>query len=270
MSRPPRWPNSHRASDRSNGQRGEFAASHVPHFRAYSATAGWISQVRTSCNSRTKLPAGWPARSFINRTICNISICPRCFRAQNYAAARRSTSRCVALRPASSSARRGSDDLVTAFGLARDRVTVIPLAPLAPIRPTPTPPLPANYLYYPAAPWPHKNHARLVAAFASFAATRPDANLVLTGARVESSVDVMAVAEAIILAHRVHALGYLSEGALAGVYAHARAVVVPTLFESASFPIWEAFQRGVPVACSTVTALPRQVGDAALLFIRSI
>lgn len=158
------------------------------------------------------------------------------------------------------------DDVIAAFGLASDSVTVIALAPLAPIQPTPAPPLPANYLYYPAAPWPHKNHARLIAAFASFATTRPDANLVLTGARVETGVDVMAFAAAHGVADRVHALGYLSEGALAAVYAQARAVVVPTLFESASFPVWEAFQRGIPVACSTVTALPRQVGDAALLF----
>jgi glycosyltransferase involved in cell wall biosynthesis len=158
------------------------------------------------------------------------------------------------------------DDLIAAFGLAPASVTVIALAPLAPIQPTQAPSLPANYLYYPAAPWPHKNHRRLISAFASFATTRPDAHLVLTGARVPTGVDVMAVAAAHDVAHRVHALGYLTEGALAAVYAQARAVVVPTLFESASFPIWEAFQRGIPVACSTVTALPRQVGDAALLF----
>jgi len=158
------------------------------------------------------------------------------------------------------------DDIIASFGLAPDSVTVIALAPLATTRPTPAPPLPANYLYYPAAPWPHKNHERLIAAFAIFASTRPDANLVLTGARVASGVDVTAVAAAHGVAHRVHALGYLSEGTVAAVYAQARAVVVPTLFESASFPIWEAFQRGIPVACSTVTALPRQVGDAALLF----
>ena len=43
-------------------------------------------------------------------------------------------------------------------------------------------------------------------------------------------------------------------------------MIVPTLFEAASFPIWEAFRLGVPVACSNVTSLPRQVGDAALVF----
>jgi glycosyltransferase involved in cell wall biosynthesis len=43
-------------------------------------------------------------------------------------------------------------------------------------------------------------------------------------------------------------------------------VVVPTLFESASQPIFEALSSGVAVACSNVTATPRQVGDAAIIF----
>jgi glycosyltransferase involved in cell wall biosynthesis len=30
--------------------------------------------------------------------------------------------------------------------------------------------------------------------------------------------------------------------------------------------VFEAFSAGVPVACSDVTCLPRQVGDAAILF----
>jgi alpha-1,3-rhamnosyl/mannosyltransferase len=43
-------------------------------------------------------------------------------------------------------------------------------------------------------------------------------------------------------------------------------MVFPSKFEAASFPIWDAFLAGVPVACSNVTSLPQQVGDAALIF----
>jgi len=43
-------------------------------------------------------------------------------------------------------------------------------------------------------------------------------------------------------------------------------LVMPTLFESVSIPIYEAFALGVPVCCSNVVALPEQVGDAALIF----
>jgi glycosyltransferase involved in cell wall biosynthesis len=42
--------------------------------------------------------------------------------------------------------------------------------------------------------------------------------------------------------------------------------VIPTKFEAASGPLWEAFSAGVPAACSTVTSLPEQAGGAALLF----
>lgn len=61
-------------------------------------------------------------------------------------------------------------------------------------------------------------------------------------------------------------LGYVDAPVLSVLYRLARAVVVPTLFEAASAPVWEAFEAGVPVACSSVTSLPEQVGDAAVLF----
>src|SRR4029077_12189294 len=48
--------------------------------------------------------------------------------------------------------------------------------------------------------------------------------------------------------------------------ADAGAVVIPSLFEAASAPLWEAFLAGVPAACSNVTSLPDQAGDAALVF----
>ena len=41
---------------------------------------------------------------------------------------------------------------------------------------------------------------------------------------------------------------------------------MPSLFESISIPILEAFALGVPVCTSNITSIPDQVGDAALLF----
>jgi glycosyltransferase involved in cell wall biosynthesis len=158
------------------------------------------------------------------------------------------------------------DDVVEKFGVAPSKVLVIPLAPVATVAPSPTrpPALPPAYLLYPAAAWPHKNHARLLQAVRLVVDQHPEVQLVLTGAR--AGVDIPAIVRELALADHVHILGFLPEHDLAAVYQHARGVVVPTLFESASFPIWEAFERGVPVACSSVTALPRQVGDAAIVF----
>jgi glycosyltransferase involved in cell wall biosynthesis len=41
---------------------------------------------------------------------------------------------------------------------------------------------------------------------------------------------------------------------------------MPSLFESVSIPIYEAFQAGTPVVASNILAMPEQVGDAGLLF----
>jgi glycosyltransferase involved in cell wall biosynthesis len=64
----------------------------------------------------------------------------------------------------------------------------------------------------------------------------------------------------------VRFLGRVDERDLLALYRRARLVVVPTLFEAVSFPIYEAFAERVPVACSNVTSLPEQVGDAAIVF----
>jgi glycosyltransferase involved in cell wall biosynthesis len=41
---------------------------------------------------------------------------------------------------------------------------------------------------------------------------------------------------------------------------------MPSLFESDSSPIYEAWLEGTPIVCSNVTSLPVQVMDAAILF----
>ncbi|MCM8824399.1 MAG: glycosyltransferase, partial [Candidatus Omnitrophica bacterium] len=61
-------------------------------------------------------------------------------------------------------------------------------------------------------------------------------------------------------------LGYVPEEDMPYLYKLSTALIMPTLFESVSIPIWEAFNLDVPVVSSNVYALPEQVGDAGLLF----
>ena len=68
------------------------------------------------------------------------------------------------------------------------------------------------------------------------------------------------------LNERVCHLGYVEQDDLQAVYRLATALVMPSLFESVSIPIYEAFQVGTPVAASGILAIPEQVGDAGLLF----
>jgi glycosyltransferase involved in cell wall biosynthesis len=64
----------------------------------------------------------------------------------------------------------------------------------------------------------------------------------------------------------VNFVGLIPREELSAFYRAAQFVFVPTLFEAASAPLFEAWQHGAPVACSSVTSLPEQAAGAALLF----
>jgi glycosyltransferase involved in cell wall biosynthesis len=126
--------------------------------------------------------------------------------------------------------------------------------------------VPRTYIFYPAQFFPHKNHLRLVEAFGMVLAEYPDCSLVLTGkARYEFNVVMSKVIE-LGLEDRVIHMGYVSTEVLSALYVDAQFVVIPTLFESISIPVYEAFRLGVAVCASNVVALPEQIGDAGLLF----
>jgi glycosyltransferase involved in cell wall biosynthesis len=126
--------------------------------------------------------------------------------------------------------------------------------------------LPPQFLFYPAQFFPHKNHLRLIHAFSQVLRAFPDCHLLLTGQKKYQYRKVMAQVAELKIQDRVRHLGYLDTDTLAGVYRRAAMVVIPTLFESISIPVYEAFQLGVPVCASRVVALPEQIGDAGVLF----
>jgi glycosyltransferase involved in cell wall biosynthesis len=127
--------------------------------------------------------------------------------------------------------------------------------------------LPESYVFYPAQTWLHKNHAALIGAISILRAQDGLViPLVFSGFLDENSSSLRRAAEELGVADQIHWLGFLRPRDLNIAFAKARGVVIPSLFESASGPLWEAFRAGVPAACSNVTSLPEQAGDAALIF----
>ncbi len=88
----------------------------------------------------------------------------------------------------------------------------------------------------------------------------------LTGKERDEYQTVMDAVAKSGLSGRVVHLGYVAQEDLQTIYRLATALVMPSLFESVSIPVYEAFQAGTPVVASGILAIPEQVGDAGLLF----
>jgi glycosyltransferase involved in cell wall biosynthesis len=111
------------------------------------------------------------------------------------------------------------------------------------------------FLFYPANWWPHKNHERLLEAFALVRRGRQGLRLVLTGAGHPR-----------VLPDGVVSLGRVGDGCIADLYRSASAVVFPSLYEGFGLPPLEAMACGCPVAVSRAGALPEVCGQAAVYF----
>lgn len=126
--------------------------------------------------------------------------------------------------------------------------------------------LPDKFVFYPAQCWFHKNHIKLVEAFEIVSKKYDDVYLILTGSQQNNYNNLMARIDELNLNDKVKHLGYIDYEDLPYFYKMSQFLVMPTLFESVSIPIYEAFALEVAVCSSNVVALPEQVGDAGVIF----
>ncbi|MDT5270943.1 MAG: hypothetical protein QOH49_3129 [Acidobacteriota bacterium] len=123
------------------------------------------------------------------------------------------------------------------------------------------------FALYPAMTWEHKNHLRLLEALARLRDRDGlELRFVFTGYKTDFWPCIERRVDELGLGAQVDFLGLVPREELSALYRAAQFVFVPTLFEAASAPLFEAWQHGAPVACSSVTSLPEQAAGAALLF----
>jgi len=160
-------------------------------------------------------------------------------------------------------------DLIEHLAIDPSKIRVIPWAPL-PIASTVSRPdsAPAQpFAFYPAMLWEHKNHRRLLDAVALLRDRKGlRVHVVCTGFKNDYWPVLERHAASLGLTEQVSFPGVVPHRELGALYRSAQFVIIPSLFEAASAPMFEAWQHGTPVACAAITSLPEQAGDAALLF----
>lgn len=169
-------------------------------------------------------------------------------------------------------------DLIQLYHLSNEKVQVIPLAPAISAYQKPTIDdlsnfrkkfsLPNFFVFYPSQILPAKNHIGLLNAIAiireRYGMIVP---VVFAGSKSGNFfLEIERYIHRLQLNNQVHFLGFVSSLELQCLYRLAKCVVIPTKFGAGSFPMWEAYLSGVPVACSNITSFPVQAGDAALIF----
>jgi glycosyltransferase involved in cell wall biosynthesis len=110
--------------------------------------------------------------------------------------------------------------------------------------------LPERFLLYAGAIYPPKNFTRLVQAYARVGPERGIPLVVAGGENRFLSEGELRQPEALGIAEWVRWPGWIEQEELAGFYAMAEALLLPSIFESCGLPVLEAMAAGCPVVTS--------------------
>lgn len=158
--------------------------------------------------------------------------------------------------------------LVQKYGIDPSKVTVIYFAPQKLEEVEAGAALPRDYLFYPAALWPHKNHRILIEALNDLKEKFPSLHLVFAGLTKNKKVfsELKILIESFGLSGKVIFMDYIFGSKLAWVFKNAKAMVFSSSFEGFGIPLVEAFHYGVPVVAADNTSISEVVGKAGILF----
>jgi alpha-1,3-rhamnosyl/mannosyltransferase len=113
---------------------------------------------------------------------------------------------------------------------------------------------------------PRKNLRTLVAAYSRLAAAeRAQMPLCIVGARGWGDIALPPQSRELEQENSLRFLGYVSDAELANLYAGARVMLYPSLYEGFGMPVIEAMACGTPVVASATSSLPEAVGGSGRL-----
>jgi glycosyltransferase involved in cell wall biosynthesis len=125
--------------------------------------------------------------------------------------------------------------------------------------------LPERFLLYAGAIYPPKNFTRLVRAYARVGPERGIPLVVAGGENRFLSEGELREPQALGIAEWVRWPGWVEQEDLAGFYAMADALLLPSLFESCGLPVLEAMAAGCPVVTSNCYGTKELAEGAAVL-----
>jgi alpha-1,3-rhamnosyl/mannosyltransferase len=164
------------------------------------------------------------------------------------------------------------DRLVDRLHADPDRIDVVPWSAPPPVEPMPIETVRARYgiigsiVLVPAITYPHKDHVVAIRAMRHLVDRHAETTLVLTGGEGPAEQQVMDEVERQGISERVVRTGRIPATAVAALFEHAAAVVVPSRYEGFGIPALEAMAAGTPVIVSDAGSLPEVVGDAGVVF----
>ena len=143
--------------------------------------------------------------------------------------------------------------LIEQLQVAPDKITVVhhgyhPIAPE--LRSIPQN-LPQPFIYYPAATFPHKGHARLFKSFAKLITQgKISHTLILSGKKTKHWQTLNKLIQQLNLTDHIRHLGFIDYTEVTALYQQADAIVFPTEYEGFGIPVLEAYQFHKKVICS--------------------
>ncbi|MDY0101609.1 MAG: glycosyltransferase family 1 protein [Lentimicrobium sp.] len=126
--------------------------------------------------------------------------------------------------------------------------------------------LPDIFILTPAATWVHKNHLAVLEALSILKKKGRKVFWVSTGYQTNYYKTIESKITELGLTDQVLFTGLVSDADLMGLFKMASLVLIPTLYEAGSGPLFEAIRYQVPVICSNVTSLPDTIKNDEFVF----